>query len=667
MIRLPRRRPRHLHPESGQSALLIFLFIFVLLLGLMGFATDYAQLFARRQMAQAAADAACQAGAADLFIKQTNSTYNLDYSWIPATAGTGAFDCSSNSGSPPCVYASRNGFSGSKVAVSFPSSVPGHSLSGFGTVTIPYIQVTITEPVGTSFSRLFQASVTSVNTGATAVCGLNPVAVPVPLVILHHTASGALSVSGSATIKIFGGPNRSVQVDSSSSTAVSVGTVDLSEAGPDGTGADFASFGGPTTKPAGINVGSTGSYVSPATPFGDPWVTVGAPGEAGAPAIPTTAGKTTPQPFGWNGCPDPDGCVELTAGTYTGCSTGTVTPADDGGTTPGCLMFPYSGSNPHFNDYAGRPVGPVTVGKRIKPAGGPGCGGGSRKCYFQAETGGTTSGGAPAWNATVGSVTTDTGGVTWRNIGYVNTNPKTAIFAPGLYYVGANGLNADQATLRMSTPPLSGTFSWRGNSTTADGDGTRGVTFYFSTAATVSVGSNSGSSDPCTAASSGSATPNNCVVAYNVDGTTSSSALGEVPMRPLQCPGGDANPSQVYLKPDNTSNSGNINGNIVLGPCSGTYGSSDGKNRGFLFFQSRSTAATPSWGGGGEFLLSGFMYFHQSSSYGTTFSLSGGSGAGAFTLGNIVADKVSMVGNSGIRMILNPASTFNVLKPQLLQ
>jgi hypothetical protein len=666
MMKLPKRRPPHMHPESGQSALLIFLFIFVLLLGMLGFATDYAQLFARRQMAQAAADAACQAGAYDLFIKQTNSSYPLDYSWIPATAGTGAFDCSTNSGSPPCVYASRNGFSGSKVAVSFPSSVPGHTLGGFGTVTIPYIQVTITEPVSTSFSRLFQASVTSVNTGATAVCGLNPVAVPVPLVILHQTASSALSVSGTATIKIFGGPNRSVQVDSSSSSAVSVGTVDLSQAGTAGTGADFAVFGGPASKPAGISVG-TGKYISPATPFGDPWVTVGAPGEAGAPAIPATAGTTTPQPFGWNGCPDPEGCVELTPGTYTGCLMGTVTPGDDGGTTPGCLTFPYSGSNPHFSDYGPRPVGAVAVGKRIKPSGGPNCGGGSRKCIFQAETGGTTSGGAPAWDATVGNVTTDTGGVTWRNIGYVNTGPATAIFAPGLYYVGANGLNVAQATLRMSTPPVSGTYSWRGNATTADGDNSKGVTFYFSTAATVAVGSNAGSSVACTAAATGSATPNNCVVSYNVDGITSSSALGEIPMRALQCPGGDANPAQVYLKPDGTSNGGNINGNIVLGPCSGSYGSSDGRNRGFLFFQNRSTAATPSWGGGGEFLLSGFMYFHQTGSYGTTFQLSGGSGAGAFTLGNIVADKVSMVGNSSMRMILNPASTFQVLRPQLLQ
>src|SRR5262249_13532952 len=157
-------------------------------------------------------------------IKQTNpsatSVYSLNYSWIPVTAGTGTFDCSSNSGSSPCVYASRNGFSGSKVSVSFPTSVPGYSLTGFGTVTIPYVQVTITEPVGTSFSRLFQPSVTSVNTGATAVCGLNPVAVPVPLVVLHSTSASSFNIQGNPTITIKGGPKRSIQVDSSSSTAV---------------------------------------------------------------------------------------------------------------------------------------------------------------------------------------------------------------------------------------------------------------------------------------------------------------------------------------------------------------------------------------------------------------------------------------------------------------
>ena len=112
--------------------------------------------------------------------------------------------------------------------------------------------------------------------------------------------------------------------------------------------------------------------------------------------------------------------------------------------------------------------------------------------------------------------------------------------------------------------------------------------------------------------------------------------------------------------------------NILLGPCSGSYGSSDGKNRGFLFFQNRSASATPGWGGGGQFLLAGFMYFHSGNgatcgTNTTCLTMNGGSGAGAYTLGNIVVDELTMTGNSGINMILNPAVTFQILKPQLLK
>jgi len=42
--------------------------------------------------------------------------------------------------------------------------------------------------------------------------------------------------------------------------------------------------------------------------------------------------------------------------------------------------------------------------------------------------------------------------------------------------------------------------------------------------------------------------------------------------------------------------------------------------------------------------------------------MNGGSGSGAFTLGNIVVDKLNMTGNSGLTMILNPQVTFQVLK-----
>ena len=58
------RSPRS-HSERGQTFLVIVVFIAVLLLGTLGLGTDYAQIWAHRQMAQGAADAACQAAAAE--------------------------------------------------------------------------------------------------------------------------------------------------------------------------------------------------------------------------------------------------------------------------------------------------------------------------------------------------------------------------------------------------------------------------------------------------------------------------------------------------------------------------------------------------------------------------------------------------------------------------
>ena len=197
---------------------------------------------------------------------------------------------------------------------------------------------------------------------------------------------------------------------------------------------------------------------------------------------------------------------------------------------------------------------------------------------------------------------------------------------------------------------------------TAIGDGSNGVLFYFSTAASVSVTSNSGNSTACVSASSGTGSPNGCVVSFKIDGTVSSAATGFVGSRVLRCPSGSANPPQVPST---------LDGNILLGPCSGTYASPDG-NRGFLFFQNRATAAAPSWGGGGQFLSSGFLYFH--SGVGTTcgtntscLTLQGGSGARSYALGNIVVDKLALGGNPQINMILNPTATFVILRPTLLE
>src|SRR3989454_1478725 len=295
---------RRWSPQQGQAFLIIVILIAFFLLAVLGLATDYSQVWAHRQMAQGAADAACQAGAADVFLKGTDPTGSIpgvDFSWIDGST----FDCSARPNSVPCKYASFNGYSESNVSVSFPSSLPGVSgiPSGFGTIPNPYIKVTVTDPVATYFTRI-ASSIKTVNVKASAACGFNVINAPVPLVVLHRTASPSLQVNGGASVTVLGGPTRSIQVDSSSSTAVSVSTVDLHLAGPGGSGADFAVFGGPTAKPAGVNVGTSGNWIHGANPLGDPFAAVAAP------STPTGAGSAKPVTYKTNGCPDINGCIE---------------------------------------------------------------------------------------------------------------------------------------------------------------------------------------------------------------------------------------------------------------------------------------------------------------------------------------------------------------------
>src|SRR6266568_6854672 len=658
-------------PQRGQAFLIIVMLIAFFLLAVLGLATDYSQVWAHRQMAQGAADAACQAGAADVFLKGTDPTAStdfptLDFSWIGSP-----FDCSARPSSVPCMYASFNGYSGSNVSVSFPSSLDGVSgiPSGFPTIGNPYIKVTVTDPVATYFTRI-ASSIKTVNVKASAGCGLSPVITPVPLVVLHRTASPSFQINSNASVTMLGGPPRSIQVDSSSSTAVTVGTVDLHLAGPGNNGADFAVFGGPTTQPTGVNVGTAGHWIPGANPFGDPFAAVAAPASA-----PATSGTATPVPFGFNGCPDPSGCVEFTPGDYTGCSTGTINPGDKG-----CLNLPFGGSRPKFavGGTNWLPNHAYAKGTLIKPAT-PTCTA-TTFVYVVTTPGTSTAGACPAFNTITrctrqadgtcsGGTITD-GGVTWQNVGVVSTTPGTAIFDPGLYWVASEGLNfGSNSTARIST---------------TTGDGSKGVMFYFSTSGSVSIGASSGGATACTAVPPpyNSGTPSGCVVAYQIDGTLSPFATGYVPSRLLQCPNGSANPSQVPAT---------IPGNVLLGPCGGTsgigatgqYGSPDG-NRGFLFFQSRSNAADGGsctagfsgrcaiMGGGGSFVFSGFIYLHKGN--GTTcgtntscLTLAGGSGGNSFTIGNIVVDKISLTGSSAVKMVLNPTATFSTLRPTLLQ
>jgi hypothetical protein len=103
--------------------------------------------------------------------------------------------------------------------------------------------------------------------------------------------------------------------------------------------------------------------------------------------------------------------------------------------------------------------------------------------------------------------------------------------------------------------------------------------------------------------------------------------------------------------------------------------------RSFLFFQDRSaTGANPNWGGGGQFLIAGTMYFHSCNSSGTGVNcktatpyysdlllLEGNSGSGTYVLGDTVVDKLKLGGSSGFTMDLNANVAFSILKATLLR
>src|SRR5712671_1537592 len=510
--------------ERGQVFLAIVIFIAMFLLAVVGLATDYTQVWAHRQMAQGAADAACQAAAADLFLKGTDPNFatdfpTFDFSWIGNT-----YDCSTHTSSSPCKYAAFNGYSGTAVKVEFPSSVSGAGTIPAGiTITNPYIKVTITDPVGMLFTKIV-SPLTTFNVKASASCGLNPINTPVPLVVLHRTASPSMQVNGSASITVLGGPQRAIQVDSADAAAVSAGTVDLHLAGPSATGSDFAVFGGPTTKPANVNVGSSGHWIPGANPFGDPFASIIAP------STPTNAGSAKPVTYKTNGCPDTNGCIEYSAGDYTNCHKNTIAYG-----ATGCLIIGNGGGN-SFTTPANRVPGPggtYSVGNGIKPT--PNNAGGYT---FEATTvvapghPSSTANTGMTWPQTVGAALLD-GNITWTNVGLPPSSSNTAIFDPGLYYLAdANGLQLRaHAMVRPST---------------ATGDGSLGTMFYFATANSILFGANSGSEsiDP-----------------YHPDGRTVNGVTSPL----LKCPNGSPTPAQVLAADP-------ILGNVLLGPCGGTSG-----------------------------------------------------------------------------------------------
>ncbi|HEY1949972.1 MAG TPA: pilus assembly protein TadG-related protein [Bryobacteraceae bacterium] len=263
-----RHRAKKRKGEEG-SAIVLVTFALVVVIGMTGLAVDAGQMYVTKQRAQAAADAAAQAGVMDL--------YN----------GNGTTTASSSAVS----YAVLNGFIASEVTVDYPSCSSLPSCNGH--ITLPgntgnLIRVVVQRTVNTMFMRVLGRNSATVSATAIAAISLTPS--PLPIDVLHPTLSGSFSKNGSNTVTICGGPARAIQVNSTSTSSISIsgnsGTIDLSHAGPldsgnctTGTGADLANSG-VQALPSHANVlwgTKPGAYVDPASPIADPLINVVAP------------------------------------------------------------------------------------------------------------------------------------------------------------------------------------------------------------------------------------------------------------------------------------------------------------------------------------------------------------------------------------------------------
>jgi hypothetical protein len=318
-------------PDAGQSVVMVALIMFFFLLGMLGFAVDLTNVWFHRQAAQAAADAACQAGAMDM-LAQTGGESLPNTGFTPGTAS----NCVNNSSATMCFYANQNGYNGAglsstaasnAVSWTFPASVNGVTA---GAGTYPFMMVSIAENVKTYLMSLVTARhYLTVNVSST--CGIAQTMGAAPMVVLNPTASGAFTYSGGGLLDIVGGPARGLQVNSSSSTAISwsaSGVINLSGGGPNGTGSSVGIVGGPATAPTngsanGFNGGTTGLWQPSTVPIPDPFANVPVPASVKniTPALGT--GGTWVK-YGVDGCPDNSGatgnvneaCLEFSPGYY---------------------------------------------------------------------------------------------------------------------------------------------------------------------------------------------------------------------------------------------------------------------------------------------------------------------------------------------------------------
>ena len=292
--------------EKGQALVITALALGLFLIGAIGIALDAAQLYAHRHMAQAAADAAAQAAILSIF----NGTNVGDNAF--ATKTDYSHTCAVTDVYTPCSYARKNGFgltADDTVLVDVPNAddigIGSGGLSNADPVNL--IRVTITRPVSTWFVPLLGGAAAA-NISASAVAAICMTSKAIPILVLHpnrpdktKAKDGAFFINGGSgfgkfPIRIEGGPQLSIEVNSESSSSITVkgsSTVSLAKAGPHFTGGNFGSFG-TKTYPSTVDYGSTGNWVWPSSPVKDPMYFGKPTPYVAQPTVPANAPATTP-------------------------------------------------------------------------------------------------------------------------------------------------------------------------------------------------------------------------------------------------------------------------------------------------------------------------------------------------------------------------------------
>jgi len=284
--------------ENGQAVILVVLAMSIFLIGALGLAIDGSQMYAQRQMAQAAADAAAQAGIMSI-LNGTNAT-----SSHPFGVGTPppSSVCTTADLRTPCVYARDNGFGGSAsdtVTLRFPTTVSGVTLSS---ATVPAFAVTVQRTLQTGMIRFVGAAATSSIT-ARATAGLVGTVSPDSIIVLAspldsppYNSPNAFQANNGASVVLNGGALAINSINGDAATISGGATVTASEI-------DCACPVG------GVQTNNGGSFAPGAltgkAPVPDPFASLPVPPLGTCAAHPTITNLTS-------------GTTNLTPGTYCG-------------------------------------------------------------------------------------------------------------------------------------------------------------------------------------------------------------------------------------------------------------------------------------------------------------------------------------------------------------